>query len=124
MKATVPLEPLGPKDRLRHRQSQIRNRQGRLIMEVRLHATLRQLAGVASVLLDLRANWTVGDALRALVDLHPRLEPAIWHADGTLAGHVAVVLDGRDVRHLNGVETPLGDAGRLDVFPPVGGGRE
>lgn len=91
-------------------------------MEIRLHATLRQIAGAASVSVALTEAHTAGDALRALVDRYPRLAESIWHADGTLAGHVAVVLDGRDIRHLNGIDTPLGAATRMDVFPPVGGG--
>jgi len=91
-------------------------------MEIRLYATLRQIAGSKTVEVETRAGQTVGDVLRALTARHPRLVPSIWRADGALAGHVAVVLDGRDVRHLNGVDTPIGDAQHLDVFPPVGGG--
>ena len=92
------------------------------LMEIRLYATLRQMAGTKSVVVEARSGQTVGDVLRALVTAHPRLAPSIWHDDGTLAGHVAVILDGRDIRHLNGVDTPVGDARHLDVFPPVGGG--
>ena len=91
-------------------------------MEIRLYATLRQIAGTKTVEVETRARQTVGDVLRALTAQHPRLVPSIWRADGALAGHVAVVLDGRDIRHLNGVDTPIGDAQHLDVFPPVGGG--
>ena len=91
-------------------------------MEIRLHATLRQAARANAVRVEVRPDQTVGDALRALVAMHPALAPSIWNADGTLAGHVAVVLEGRDIRHLNGAGTPLGGAEKLDVFPPVGGG--
>jgi molybdopterin synthase sulfur carrier subunit len=91
-------------------------------MEIRLYATLRQVTGTKTVVVETRPGQTVGDALRALVAAHPRLAPSIWHDDGTLAGHVAVMLDGRDIRHLKGVDTPLGESQHLDVFPPVGGG--
>lgn len=87
-----------------------------------MYATLRQIVGAKSVKLDARGLRIVGDALRALTDRYPRLATSIWHEDGTLAGHVAVMLDGRDVRHLDGLTTPLGNAEKLDVFPPVGGG--
>ncbi|MBI3761914.1 MAG: MoaD/ThiS family protein [Chloroflexi bacterium] len=75
-----------------------------------MYATLRQSVGAKSVRLDNADLQTVGDALRALTARYPRLAPSIWHDDGTLAGHVAVVLDGRDIRHLDGLATPLGDA--------------
>jgi len=56
------------------------------------------------------------------VKLFPNLNESIWYADGSLAGHVAVVLNGRDIRHLDGVDTPLSKEDKLQVFPPVGGG--
>jgi len=92
-------------------------------MMIRLHATLRQIARQNTVTVEIRRGQTAGDALRALVAAHPALGPSIFHADGTLVGHVAVVLDGRDIRHLSGVDTPVGEAEKLDVFPPVGGGK-
>lgn len=91
-------------------------------MKVRLYATLRQIVGEKIVEIPALAEQTVGDILRALVQLHPRLEDSIWYPDGSLAGHVAVILNGRDIRHLDGVETPLSDEDSMDVFPPVGGG--
>ena len=91
-------------------------------MEIRLHATLRQTARTPAVTVETQPGQTVGDALRALVAKHPALKPSIFDDAGALVGHVAVVLDGRDIRHLDGVDTPLGEATHLDVFPPVGGG--
>ena len=91
-------------------------------MEIRLHATLRDVVKARSVVIESQRDQSVGDVLRALTGEYPALAPSIWHADGTLAGHVAVILDGRDIRHLNGVDTPLGEAEKIDVFPPVGGG--
>ncbi len=91
-------------------------------MDIRLHAVLRRVVGASSTSVEARRDQTVGDVLRALVAAQPGLAPYIWDPDGTLAGHVAVVLEGRDIRHLDGLDTPLGDAEHLDLFPPVGGG--
>ncbi len=91
-------------------------------MEIGLHATLRRAAGRPAVTVDTPPGSTVGDALRALVAKHPALGPSIFDAGGALVGHVAVVLDGRDIRHGDGLDTPITDAQHLDVFPPVGGG--
>lgn len=92
-------------------------------MQVRLYATLRQIARTRLIEVPVEGRHTVGDVLCALVERYPRLNPSIWRPDGSLAGHVAVLLNGRDVRHLDGVDTPLSEDDSLDVFPPVGGGR-
>lgn len=91
-------------------------------MQVRLYATLRQTAGTKAVEIPVKVNQTVGDILRALVDQYPELSEAIWNADGSLAGHVAVILNGRDIRHLDNVDTLLSGDDTLALFPPVGGG--
>ncbi|MFV1857770.1 MAG: ubiquitin-like small modifier protein 1 [Anaerolineales bacterium] len=93
-------------------------------MKIRLYATLRQIAGTREVEIPIEGQQAVGEVLRALVECHPRLNEAIWDADGSLANHVAVVLNGRDVRHLARVDTPLSDDDILAVFPPVGGGAD
>lgn len=91
-------------------------------MQIRLYATLRQIAGTRELEIRVEADATVGEVLRSLVTRFPGLEQAIWHPDGSLAGHVAVILNGRDIRHLSEVDTPVSNDDRLDVFPPVGGG--
>lgn len=91
-------------------------------MQVRLYATLRQIIGTKIVEVPVHTEKTIGDVLRSLVRQYPELDESIWYPDGSLAGHVAVILNGRDIRHLEGVDTSITDDGILDVFPPVGGG--
>ena len=91
-------------------------------MQVRLYATLRQIVGTKIVEVPVNTEKTIGDVLRSLVRQYPELDESIWNPDKSLAGHVAVILNGRDIRHLEGVDTSITDDGILDVFPPVGGG--
>ena len=91
-------------------------------MQIRLYATLRQIVGEKIVEIPIRTEKTIGDVLRSLVQQYPKLDESIWYPDGSLAGHVAVILNGRDIRHLDGVDTPISDEDTLDVFPPIGGG--
>ena len=91
-------------------------------MKVRLYATLRQIVGMKIVEVPVQTEKTIGDLLRSLVHQYPKLDESIWYPNGSLAGHVAVILNGRDIRHLEGVDTPITDDDILDVFPPVGGG--
>jgi len=91
-------------------------------VQVRLYARLRQIAETRELELSVGAEQTVDDVLRELVVRFPRLNEAIWHADGSLVGHVAVLLNGRDIRHLTGLDTPVCMTDQMDIFPPVGGG--
>jgi molybdopterin synthase sulfur carrier subunit len=44
--------------------------------------------------------------------------------DGGLAPQINVLKNGREVLHLDGLDTSLDDGDRLSVFPPVAGGCE
>ena len=76
-------------------------------MQIRLFATLRHTAGAASVEVPQAEGDTVGAMLARLVDIHPELRPAIFDDGGQLAGHVRVIVNGREVRLLAGLDTPV-----------------
>jgi molybdopterin synthase sulfur carrier subunit len=91
-------------------------------VKIRLYATLRDLIGTRQVDVQMEDVETVKFVLHHLVQQFPQLHEVIWQPDGSLAGYVAVILNGRDIRHLNGIETSVSDEDTLDIFPPVGGG--
>jgi MoaD family protein len=91
-------------------------------VQVRLYATFRDIVGTRQVDVQGEVFSNVKEVLVHLVHQYPQLHDAFWRSDGSLAGHVAVILNGRDIRHLGGVETPLSNKDTLDIFPPVGGG--
>lgn len=90
-------------------------------MEVRFYATLRPLVGGRSVVID-DACDTVGAALDALVTRFPDLRERLLADDGAVRPFVAVMVNGRDIRHLQALDTPLPPGCELDIFPPVAGG--
>ena len=65
---------------------------------------------------------TVGDALQALVARHPALRTHLYESDGRLRGFVNVYLGERDVRELQGQETPVSEGDTLLIVPSVAGG--
>ena len=65
-------------------------------MIVRLYATLRKSAGTAKLEIPIEADQTVGDVLHVLVKSYSILNEAIWYDDGSLAGHVAVIIQWHD----------------------------
>lgn len=89
-------------------------------IELKLFATLRETVGQKSVARDIDEESTVGDVLRDLVTEYPALE--IFDDTGEVYGHVNVLINGRNVQHLDGLETVLSENDTIGVFPPVEGG--
>ena len=91
------------------------------MLDVLLYATLRPLAGRRKIRLDLGES-TVGKALKELTEKYPKLQNAIFNHDGTVRSAVMIMVEGRDIRHLSGLETRVTNESQMDIFPPVAGG--
>jgi sulfur-carrier protein len=92
-------------------------------VNVRFHATLRQAVGGRHVDVDWREGLTVWGFVTQVIERYPALGPHLLDAEGKLARHVHVMVNGRDAPYLeNGMETTLREIDKIDVFPPVGGG--
>lgn len=92
-------------------------------MELRFHATLRQIVGGREVEVSHQDGLTVRGLLEQVVARYPALGPALFDEQGQLHRHVHVFVNGRDAPYLpDGLDTVLSPTASLDVFPPVGGG--
>lgn len=65
---------------------------------------------------------TIGDAVQALVGRHPGLATQLLTADGELHRFVNVYLNGRDVRYLGGLDTPVEARDEIRLLPAIAGG--
>jgi molybdopterin synthase sulfur carrier subunit len=91
-------------------------------VKVKLFANFREEAGEASVEIDAR---TAGELLVELAQRYETLgksildstEPEVVTKDG-----VTVMLNGRNIRFLDGAATELDEDDTLAIFPPIGGG--
>lgn len=91
-------------------------------MDVNFYATLRPIVGGKRVTFDLPGGATVRDLLRCAEARYPALTPLLWQPDGTLGDYIRVFVDGREIRYLQGLDTPVPSEGLVDIFPPVAGG--
>jgi MoaD family protein len=90
-------------------------------MKVSYFALLRDATRKRSEIWERPAS-TVGDLLR---DLAAEYGPnfARWILkDGELAGFAIILVDGHDVRGLQGLDTPLTPESDVFIFPPLAGG--
>jgi sulfur-carrier protein len=64
----------------------------------------------------------VGEALNDLVDQFPSLKKHLFNEGGELRPFVNLFLGEEDVRHLQGIQTPLKENDKLIIIPSIAGG--
>ena len=87
---------------------------------VRIPPTLRASSGGAKLVEVPGA--TVREVVTGLVTLHPALEPQLIAPDGDLNRFVNAFLNDTDVRHLQGLDTPVDEGDTLVLLPAMAGG--
>ena len=90
---------------------------------VRLHASLRELAGQRNIEVTLPDGAIVRDVLNRLVELRPVLADRLLDEDGNIPPSVNVFVNGRDIRDLGELDTPVMPDDELTILPPAAGGR-
>ncbi len=64
----------------------------------------------------------VGEVLRSVAANHPATRDQLFSGDGALNRYVNVYLNDEDVRVLDGLDTPVGEADTLVILPAMAGG--
>ena len=93
---------------------------GILVPQVKFFGILRQYTGSSELAFP---GETVRNVLQELCARNPELCAAIYTTDQTdLSPHLRIMLNGRDINMLQGVETPVGESDTLAIIPPIAGG--
>jgi molybdopterin converting factor small subunit len=87
---------------------------------IRIPTQLRSLSGGQNEV-AVEAT-TVAEALKALEATHPGFSDRLFDEGGKLRRFVNVFVADEDIRFLDGLETPLPEAGTLSIVPAVAGG--
>jgi molybdopterin synthase sulfur carrier subunit len=90
------------------------------VSTVRIPPTLRASTGGAKQVEV--PGGTVREVVAGLVTLHPNLESQLIGPDGDLNRFVNAFLNDTDVRHLEALDTPVGEADTLVLLPAMAGG--
>ena len=90
-------------------------------MIIRFYATLRPIVGGRSVDLE-DPPGTVEEILARLGRDYEGLQDQLFEEDGSVRRFVAIMVNGRDIRHIDGLQSRVPPDSELDIFPPVAGG--
>ena len=88
---------------------------------LKFFATFREIVGSKTVDREFEQDATVGEVLTALESEYDDLVGELL-VDGDLKPQINVLKNGREVLHIEGIETRLEEGDTLSVFPPVAGG--
>ena len=90
---------------------------------VRTMFDLARIIGQPSVQVDVASGATVRTVLEAVIAAHAGLDGRLFEAGkGGLLPYLFVEMNGRDIRALQGLETPVREGDALSVLIPVAGG--
>jgi molybdopterin converting factor small subunit len=92
-------------------------------MLVQLYGTLRGESGVRQIDVSLPDDATVDSVLAAALAHEPRAAVVLLDSAGHLRQNLMILRNGRDIRWLQGMDTPLTALDRLDLFLQTGAQR-
>ena len=90
-------------------------------IELRMFATFREAVGQKTINREFPEGATVEVVLEGLQEEFEDLEGRFFE-NGEIRPQVNVLKNGREVLHLEGLETTLEDGDTISIFPPVAGG--
>ncbi|MFC6753492.1 ubiquitin-like small modifier protein 1 [Halorubrum tibetense] len=90
-------------------------------IECRFFGPFREAVDGNRVVLDIDAD-TYGELLALLEDRYPELAGRLVDGDGGFAGSTVVTRNGTDLRHLDGLDTPVQEGDVVRTIPSVYGG--
>jgi molybdopterin synthase sulfur carrier subunit len=92
------------------------------VTAVRLYGSLRELAGEPEIDVPLPDGARVRDLLRRLEELRPVLAHRLLDENGNITRFANVFVNGRDIRDLDGLDTPVMPDDEVTILPPAAGG--
>lgn len=89
---------------------------------IKLLTTLRDIAGAKEIEVPFQGGITVRELLHNVTALHQPLGEAIWDQQGELTGLVHILVQGRNIEWLNGLDTVIQEHDQIVFLPPSAGG--
>jgi len=83
---------------------------------------LQNIAGGMEHEIEVESRSTVEDVLKRLVDTYRELSSELYTREGSLNPRIRILVNGRDISHMKGLETSVSDGDIIAIIPPIGGG--
>lgn len=93
-----------------------------MAIRVKFFAALWEITGEKETEIDAK-GITVKELLYKLFERYgDKLKKEIMENDDKVRDHYVILVNGRNIVFLNGIDTKIDDGALISIFPPVGGG--
>jgi molybdopterin converting factor small subunit len=92
-------------------------------MEITVYGTLRDVIGGKDIYITSVPEMTIAHVLKLTTAEEPALRDRVFDAASQLHPSIRVLVNGRDVRFLDGLKTRVIPEDTVRIFPAHGGGR-
>ncbi|MEI8331207.1 MAG: ubiquitin-like small modifier protein 1 [Methanomicrobiales archaeon] len=92
-----------------------------MMITIKAFASLRSVMQ-SEIRLEINPESTITDLLDKLETLYPGLSYELYSEPGVLTPLVNILVNGRNIRHLEDIQTRLEAGDLVAIFPPVAGG--
>lgn len=91
-------------------------------MNIKLFADFRELCGGKVVSVGSNDPQAIGTLLDALIERFPVMKTELFTESGELQPLVSVFVNGKNIIHLDGLQTIVTSEDQIALFPPIAGG--
>ncbi len=89
---------------------------------LKLFATLRDLAGAKEIFVPFDHGQSARELIEAIKVVNPALGSQILDSAGNMTGVVHILVEGRNIEWLKGLDTMIREKDEVILIPPVAGG--
>lgn len=89
---------------------------------VKLFATLRDITGKKTITVPFEDGQTVRKLIDDISLIEPELHNKIVDEHGEMTGLVHILVHGRNIEWLHGLDTPIKKSDQITLLPPSAGG--
>lgn len=89
---------------------------------LKLVATLRDIVGARELTVPFEGGQTVRELIQSIAEVSPALGDEIITGDGELTGTVHILVHGRNIVWLEGLDTTVREEDAIVLIPPAAGG--